>query len=369
MNTETDPRRGLPSASATERFMFCPGSWNAQKGLPQVETEDSRSGDLTHRAAAGDKEALAALDDHQLKTLEMCESICKSIVAAHFDAVEPEVKTEERLWLYGDATGYEDATERTPIFSGQFDRLYFSGYTGVLIDFKTLFGDTPEAPDNWQLLSLAVLASKAYDLNRVIVAKVQPWVSPQFSLCEYDSAALEAAEIKLRAGLERANNPQAKRIPGAKQCKFCRAKLNCPEFSAESMKLETVGPTPLATAAQLVAWWDRWQLCKIAGKAIEEELRLRLSEDNESVPGMRLKPGRVNKSIDDPTTVFTRAVELGVTQRSFLGCVTVGKADLKMALKDATGKKGKLLDAAFDSVVDGCLGEQQCAPSLERIKS
>jgi hypothetical protein len=87
-------------------------------------------------------------------------------------------------------------------------------------------------------------------------------------------------------------------------------------------------------------------------------------EAGHAIPGWKLKPGSVRETITQPETVFGRFVEVGGTQAQFVGAISITKTKLKDAVKSATGRKGKELDAVVETILDGCTESKQTAPSL-----
>ena len=78
----TDPRRGLPSASAMDRLEACPASFHASKRLPDSSSEDAESGTRIHKAlGTGDT---SELSPDELDTFEMCLDQRQQIVEARY---------------------------------------------------------------------------------------------------------------------------------------------------------------------------------------------------------------------------------------------------------------------------------------------
>lgn len=216
----TDVRRNKPSASGVERLSLCPGSWNLCQSLPPEtasESEDAASGTRIHAALCGENSE--RLSDDDLTTFLACKDleIQARMRVLGVEASET-VTREKRLWL-GDS------------FSGQYDFLAISGNKAVLLDYKTGRGEVESAEGNLQLRALACLVAKEHpELDEITVGIIQPWASPQLSLCRYGRGDLLAAEMELLQILDCADDPDAKRIPGEKQCRWCRGKLNCKEL-------------------------------------------------------------------------------------------------------------------------------------------
>jgi hypothetical protein len=94
----------------------------------------------------------------------------------------------------------------------------------------------------------------------------------------------------------------------------------------------------------------------------------RLLEAGQTIPGWKLKPGSVRETITQPETVFARFLDAGGTQAQFVQAITVAKTKFKDAVKAATGRKGKELDAVVETILDGCTESKQTAALLVQDK-
>ena len=94
------------------------------------------------------------------------------------------------------------------------------------------------------------------------------------------------------------------------------------------------------------------------------EMKKLLKADPESIPGYTLKEGNTRSTIVNAQSVFDRFSKSGGTLEQFMQCISVGKGDLKTALKEATKLKGKKLDEALDGVIAGNVETTQNEPSI-----
>ena len=93
-----------------------------------------------------------------------------------------------------------------------------------------------------------------------------------------------------------------------------------------------------------------------------------LDQDAASVPGWRLAPGDIRKSITNPSILHARFLQAGGSTEQFMETIDVGKGELEKQIRAVTGLKGKALKAKIDEFLVGITEEKQNAPSLERIK-
>jgi hypothetical protein len=362
--TETDERQGKPSASGIERLSLCPGSWNLERTLPPLpESEDAASGTRIHAAFAGET---VELNEDEEDVLRRCSELyAKATLQIFGETTTMRAQNEHRIWGFAG------------MFSGKADIICIDGTTAAILDLKTGRNEVTRAEGNAQLRSLTVLLHELHpNLERIVVGIIQPWAKEQISLCEYNREDLAKAWKWLVDTLDAAEKPDAPRIPGEKQCRWCRAVGVCPEAQAKALAvtdsmtemirgglaIEDVPAKALSSFLNQVAFAE-----KIINGA-KDEARRRLDLDPESVPGWQLKEGATREVITDPEAVFARFMDLGGDSRQFMPCVTVAKAKLKDALKKVTGSKGKELDAELDTLLAGLTEQKQNAPSLERVK-
>jgi len=356
-----DERLNLPSASSAERLVNCPGSWALEQGIKELDqTEDAASGDRVHAFLAGDKHV--PLDDQEQEMVNQCERITGKLVDAYKaigKLTDPVCVSEKRVWLF-------NAGKK--VFSGRWDRLYYSGTFGLLIDYKTGRNDVAEADRNWQLLSLAVLASEAYDLNHVIVAIVQPWSKGQFTLAEYEASDLIKASSQLRTAIAKAQTSQERR-PG-KWCEWCKAKTKCAEFQGNALAVTFYQQGALTNQAILRLLDAKSQINKFY-KDLESELKRRLKEDPNAIPGLRLKPGAKTREITSVKEFWkTVSEQFGPDHaEKFMSACEIGIGNAEALIKEleccSWEQATWLLNQWGKSF--GWLAEGQKAEQLERV--
>ena len=354
----SDERQGLPSASSMERYMLCPGSYAAERGLPETTSDDAESGNRIHAVLAGETVNPPLTDDDE-RTMEACRSQAQALL----DAIIPhrdQVMFERRYWWGQQWSGKPDVVAVDGIFA-----------EGLIIDYKTGRGEVASAEGNMQLRALAVLVAVGHELERVTVAIVQP-LAGEVSVCKYGPDDLRKARIEILEILTAIHQPDAPRRPSTKACRYCKAKASCPEALAlaESVPLAVSrdGRELVISPERMAEFLEQVPAIEAVVEAVRAKAKRMLEEDPASVPGWTLKPGAVRETITDPNAVFNRASALGVTAEQFMACVGVTKGKLKDAVKAATGEKGKALDARMESILAGCTEEKQAAPSLAKIK-
>lgn len=396
-----DERAGLPSASAIEALAACPGKWQAEQGLEEIRTEENDAyagtGNRSHDALAG---KMVELSEDEAELVSKCELICYELVGRLLPGSEQiDEHREQRLWLRAASCSEVFGPGNTPIFSGQIDRLYVCGKVGLIVDFKSLYGHQASSERNMQLRAYAVLAADFYELTTVHCAIVQPRVSRAPVVVAYEGDALlmpplknggkypepypeplpekfaNNAEAQLRWILSGAFAENTPRHAGP-QCKFCRARLTCPEVNRKLAALVSEPPAvETLSSADLARMLDFKPGALSVFKALEAEAKKRDKAVPGSVPGYCTKDGKEVREITKIQKLYEQLIPFGVTQEEFQGiCSTKFTALDKLLAKkprptslraDGKAKPISLKDFS-DMATDGCWTKKRNAPVLAR---
>ena len=360
MNENQDERKGLPSASGVEGYKLCPGKHNAEKQFPVEETsDDALIGNRIHKSL--ETSCADGLNDDEIVIYNTCRFIRDDLVAGFAGDQYSIHFVEERIW---DKIGSFEISGKPDELVQIIDQETCSSRV-LIIDYKTGRGDVVLAPGNLQLRALAVLASSEYEAKLVRVAIIQPWASPTVSVCDYEEPDLVKARAELIEILSGIAGPNAPRIPGEKQCKYCKAKATCPEAS---QSLTTVADASIVKSwhslqpAQKVELFKR---CSLAEKVIDS-IRSHVKSDlvnGVEIDGLRLKPGATRRSIKYPAAAFAQ-LSYVVDAKSFAECCTVKIGDLEKRFKDASGLTALEAKRQMMILLDGIIEEKQSEPSV-----
>jgi len=358
----TDEREGLPSASGIERIMLCPGSWQAEQGLPETPSAIGERGNRIH--AWLEDESIHLSDDEQAVADQCLRD--RNHVCGYVEPLDLEL-VETRLWW--------DAGETT-LCSGKADYIRTRGHVegeraAWIIDYKTGYSDVIEATQNPQLMALAVLVDQNYGpLDKITVAIVQPPHKP--SVAVYEREQLRVATSVITQALEQAQAPDAKRIPGEKQCRYCKAKTRCPEATMQVATIDASKYYPVAsmTGEALAKFLELSKSAELVIEAVKSEAKRRLAEGDE-IPGYRLKPGVDCEKITKLSELCFRVTNhhgQSITTDEFAGACSITKKSLKELVAKGWGLKGKELKQMIESLLDGLTETTQGEPQIERVK-
>lgn len=370
-------RKGFTSASNAASDALCQGRHLAQRGISEPSKgSDAAGGTAIHDALKTGDGSKLSLD--QADIFQSCRTIESKLVSAVFgDNAKVVTFREQRYW------GKWQAPDAPTLeHSGQVDVVHRSGSKALICDFKTLPGDVPDSPSNLQLRDLACLVKGHFVVvDEVYTAIIQPLVTHSPEVCAYDLPSLERAAAEMVARVAASNQPDAKRVAGEVQCKFCLAKSRCGAYSSWIGGLIPAGGTVEPVVRELVFQtamldWTPAQRAIAAGlllpasKAldeIKEFLKAGVLKDPAFIPGWGLTPGNKTEKITDPQACFDRFVRLGGKIEDFMKAVVIGKTKLKTAVNKVTGSVGRQLESELFNLTSGIVEVKQNAPSLMEL--
>lgn len=372
-----DIRRGWTSASNAEADSLCAARHLRQKGLPDLSSKqndsDRDTGSRIHKALATRNPEGLVLDERD--TYDACCAIEDKLVEEFFgpdaNTARGKVWREQRYWVKIRNAQNGQVYEH----SGQPDVVYFANQRGLIIEYKALRGDVAVASSNLQLRDQAVLVKGHFVLVRQLgTVVIQPMVTHSPEICGYSPEQIAQAEVEMFNRVRASNTPGQIATAGEKQCEHCRAKNDCPEYNRFAGSMV---PGMLSILDVSVGDWTPQQRAIFcSNKAVaqkwldncEAAIKLILQKDPDGVPGWGLAPGRKLERITNPQGVFERFSKLGGKLEDFMSCITVGKEKLKTALSTVTGARGKALDGAMGTVLDGFTESTTSAPSLRKLE-
>lgn len=301
------------SPSSASRWMACPGSVALCAGLPDKSSEFADEGTDAHELAALCLEQGCDAEAHKGRTmgkgnvvdLEMATNVQAYLnyVRDLVQSTGGELLVEQRLPI-DHITGEAGA-------SGTSDVVILADNELIVVDLKYGRGVAVDAEDNPQLQIYALAALREFEAlgdftaARVVIHQprlnsVSEWRTPIEDLKAFGAQAAQAAVVTHRA--------DAPLQAGDKQCKFCKAKANCPALAASvqeavgadfenltsfdrehtvawTQKREQMSADELGTALAAADLIELWL------KAVRAEVETRLLA-GQPVPGWKLVQGK-----------------------------------------------------------------------------
>ena len=341
-----DERKGKMSASKLGSYQLCPGKWQAEKGLPNPESEAARNGTLFHKAMAGEI-PVEKLSEDLRELFTLCWDQYSEIAHNTGFLAQPvdKVMVEQRLWCKSAGPERE--------WSGGIDRIEIIGDTALITDWKSGRIAQGTASSSVQLRAYAVLAKENHPtLQKIYVSLIQPLAGAP-TVAGYDAFDLDAAREQVDEIIDDAMKPGAQRVPSADACRYCAAKGICPEARAEAEAVVAVEPPALVGLSdeQLGLFLDRAEVAEDVIAEAKAEAKRRLLA-GQKIPGLALQKGRASRSIRDAQEAFQRlygslspeqfvsACKVSVTQleSELCGALYLKKKEAKEKLSELLGE-------------------------------
>jgi hypothetical protein len=364
---KNDVREGLPSASMIDRLYACPGSHKMCEGV--VEFRDPK---LDAWAQFGERVHLwmqfgsfIELTPEELDVAERCrEHLITAMSRLSFaESTQRDVIQERRFWLV-DSSGRKR-------MSGQVDYAEIIAETGFVADFKSGRGQYDDAPANLQLRANGVLLwiSAGRNLEKVHVALIQPLVGRP-TIATYTEQDLEKSEKQLYQILEASEAENAPLVAGD-HCKYCPAKIKCPEAKRVVGIAAGIDPKNLpAAGVELTQLLDICVAAEPIIKAIKSHCKQAIKLDPSSVPGWMLGNPSSIRSVEDVLGVWEKLSAANLLdQDTFLReCVSIGIGDLEKAIAKKNDMKPKEAKDTVNSHLAPFITTKPKEASLERIE-
>jgi Protein of unknown function (DUF2800) len=346
-----DPRRGLMSASGTERAAQCSGSVALEKEVRQsgrfFELPDRArdSGIKIHGAlapeATGADMTQLGLDSEEFATAKHCAELRDLAIRAwEGDADtngQAEIIIERRFWY---RRGF------FPLFSGQpdFVKIDSARRQAFIVNYKTGRVESEEAADNLQLRTEVVLLKHNFpELEEISGVIVEPWVTWDPVQVRYSGEDLARAENQIVAIAERTIWEADRRIAGP-WCRKCNARIYCAEAINYAQGIRQLKPEQaIIELPRGEAGSQLWERIKVAKKLLEglEWAYTRILEvEPDALPGYVLpERGKARRRVPYPKALKAALGEY-LSEDEVDGC-----ADYRLSkIQELIGLKHRIQD-------------------------
>lgn len=331
------------SASGSHRWAHCPGSVNAEAGIAERKSTAADEGTAAHELAELVLTGGGAC--HDWIGRQLIENNAWVVDTPMADYVQQYVDYVKSHSGHHEYEQQVDFSGWVPGGFGTADALVLDGTTLRVIDLKYGKGVHVDAFENTQGLLYALGAMADYEMvaaiERVIISIVQP---RKDNISEWELTTDELLKwgewLSLQA--EKALSPDAERVPGDDQCKFCKAVPTCPallkltheviatdfDSMGDAANPDTLGDGELAKALgakKLIASW----LDAVERHAFEK------LERGEAFPGFKLVEGRSLRQWGDAAKAEQTLVELLADDAYERNLLSVAKAEKALGKKRA----------------------------------
>ena len=295
------------SASGAHRWMACPGSVAAEDGIADRSSRFAEEGTQAHEVME------QALMNQRPCSDFTTDNEMADYVQIYVDYVEAaRAKMGKDTWMFIERR--VDFSEWVPDGFGTADTIIVSDEVIHIIDLKFGKGVWVHAENNpqAQLYALGAYAELGFIANpkTVRISIVQPRLD---HISEWELSItdlLKFGETVRQAALD-TTNPNAKRVPGDKQCRFCKAKATCPalyKLTEQTLlaDFEQIDEAPAAnklTDEQMRVVLENKTLVEAWLIAVENLAKEKLAA-GASFPGFKLVEGRsIRKWTDENAAI------------------------------------------------------------------
>ncbi len=363
-----DPRRGWTSASNAQADSLCPGRHMAQKTMgkdvPEERGEDADFGDQVHAAMCNGTDPT---DSKVLFIVERMREIDVDLLLLFFgeDAGKVRAIRERRLWTKFTHKNWQLE------HSGQIDVVYIHAGKALIVEYKSLAGDLASSPTNLQLRDQVVLTRGNIMINQIGTAVNQPMVEGRPKIAAYGKVEIDVAEDAMQKRVVVSNTPGQERNAGEEQCKFCTAKLKCPEYAKFTAALTPqyhIGDVPVQswTPEMMLKFLKHRSIAEKWLKECHEFIKEEVRKNPALLPGWKLESGATRTKITDMAALWARLNEKGLSDDELIAAASIKMEHLEVLMRQATKAKGAALKKMVKQVLDGISTQKPDAPSLVR---
>lgn len=307
------------SPSSAHRWLRCPGSVKAEEGLSDKGSFNTLEGSAAHELAELVLSQGGSCFDWEGKRLiEHNEFTVDREMASNVQEYVDYVRA------LGGEQYYEQGVDYGAWVEGGFgtsDAIVYKDSTLYVIDLKYGKGVQVFAENNEQaqLYALGALEEWQFlDVEKVVIAIVQPrldhideWETTPQELYKFGEYASQQAEL--------CEQDDAPRVPGEKQCQWCKAKATCPALKKYTEQVMLASFDNLDDAPSVNKLTDEQLRLALDGKKLivswldaVEQLVIERLQSGQSFDGYKLVAGRsLRQWADEAVAAKTLEAEVG----------------------------------------------------------
>ena len=359
------------SASGSAKWSLCPGSVFAEKDFPNTSSIFAEEGTAAHELAE-----IILRDDDELNlgifslfgvtlpesgvtvTQDMLDYVM--VYVNYVKSISGELFIEQRV----------DFSHIAPDGFGTSDAIVINDSVMTIVDLKYGKGVRVDADNNTQGILYALGTVNDYgmlfNIKTINIVIVQPRLD-HISEWSLNIDELNRWGERLKQAAELTATENAPRVPGEKQCQWCKAKATCPALNklTESTlmtsfdNLETSKPETL-TDEQLRIALDNKKLILAWFDAIETIVTDRLTGGN-AFNGYKLVEGRSNRAWRDEDA----------TAKALIGVIDMDKLYISKLISPAQAEKelGKSRADLLEDLITKPVGAPTLVPESDKRPS
>jgi hypothetical protein len=249
----------------------------------------------------------------------------------------------------------------------------------LLEDYKSLWGDIPDASVNEQLRDLACMIWKTYGCETVTCFINQPrvtWRVSDVRLVKYERDDLVRAYSEMMERVEKSNDIRSPRIVGSVQCKYCKAAgtARCPE---SQKALVAIGQAQFdiehATPAERGDWLETLIRIEKTAKKCIAEMKEHVRNNSEGWAdgwglGKAKKPREINpQKIPQVGAILSSHFDAFIPSE-LADCCSISVPDLEQLHAKLSGLTGKQAFDHFEQLFGELIETKEQQQPIQRLK-
>jgi len=341
-----------------------------EEGLPDEDSAQSKEGTLLHAYDANpslEREVLKPYQQDLLRISADLDDFIFATVGEQFGITteHEEVREQELLALPGTDMATPGHCDRA--------RYYPKIKLLVVVDKKFGYKEVTPAAANYQLRAYAIGGAEKWDVENVVVAITQPRLpyDQRVTMATYSRDDIELSRAEL-IGIRKASRaPDALLVAGEEQCRYCRAKTKCPEFTKQLVPLdkgkEIVSTLGTLTPAQRDGLITACKFADYIKEAVYDHEREVIAAGGESLYGLG-KAQEMRKIIDPKRAVSLFALRGDLTRDEVLACSKPSITKLEETLRAKKGLTWKAAKTVVEETLSSVIEREPKKASLLRLK-
>jgi len=306
------------SPSTLDRIAICTGSFHLGKGLPDIETKDSKGGQKLHAAVV--------IKDDSLKTDEEIHvEKCKLYVKKNLEDLgikegEYDVYEERKVRLIGN--NHHVINDGTP------DLIIVPHNYNFVLVFDWKFGRNKVNPATLQLKNYGLACCQEFDKEEAYCHVVQPAIHHYMCMIYQAGDSFRIEEVISTAK----DIKNFKLVPG-EHCLYCKVKIHdqCQAYKMLESRALAFPEKNLTTAndEEIITLYEIGKSLAKKTEIIKDEIKARIDK-NGSCGNYYLKERKGKKKVTH-MAALQKAIENLISKKELLDCssVTLGKLETR----------------------------------------
>ena len=221
-------------------------------------------------------------------------------------------------------------------------------------------------------MTYAAMVAQEYEVVSVRVAFIQKGrIASEHIFSKQDLDTLVAFVFPGLLLLREENPFESSFLPDPDGCKYCPCRLRCPALNAQFMLMEpkkSVDDIFLPSLANTQLEEMKVALTQLAAfeRALNDEMLARAEENPEAFAQFYMAPGRGRRTVTDASALCEQLLADGVEPDDIYKAIKLSVTEAEALHKAATGLKGKVAKADFETRYENFIEKKEGKLGLQR---